>query len=266
MTSELRYLYAVANAHADGAIGAAGLRGIDGGRVEAIVEGRLLGVTSGVPASQYEEAPLNERLQDLEWLAPRAASHQEVNGKLLELTDAVVPLAFGAIYRDGDGVRELLRTRAEDFADRLRAVEGRAEWIVSIERDGVAIPIGGAVGALDAEIAASAPGRAFLLGKRRDEVIREERRTRDAALAEQTWTTIEAIAERVYREPLIEDPTAAAIARFSVLAPRDREVELGDVVRRLGASGASEGYRIRLSGPWPAYRFGGLPSERVGSA
>ena len=266
MTSELRYLYAVANAHADGAIGAASLRGIDGGRVEAIVEGRLLGVTSGVPASQYEEAPLNERLQDLEWLAPRAASHQEVNGKLLELTDAVVPLAFGAIYRDADGVRELLRTRAEDFADRLRAVEGRAEWIVSIERDGVAIPIGGAVGALDAEIAASAPGRAFLLGKRRDEVIREERRTRDAALAEQTWTTIEAIAERVYREPLIEDPTAAAIARFSVLAPRDREVELGDVVRRLGASGASEGYRIRLSGPWPAYRFGGLPSERVGSA
>jgi len=266
VTSELRYLYAVANAHADGAIGAAGLRGIDGGRVEAIVEGRLLGVTSGVPASQYEEAPLNERLQDLEWLAPRAASHQEVNGKLLELTDAVVPLAFGAIYRDADGVRELLRTRAEDFADRLRAVEGRAEWIVSIERDGVAIPIGGAVGALDAEIAASAPGRAFLLGKRRDEVIREERRTRDAALAEQTWTTIEAIAERVYREPLIEDPTAAAIARFSVLAPRDREVELGDVVRRLGASGASEGYRIRLSGPWPAYRFGGLPSERVGSA
>jgi len=59
---------------------------------------------------------------------------------------------------------------------------------------------------------------------------------------------------------------AAAIARFSVLTHRDREVELGDVVRRLGASGVSEGYRVRLSGPWPAYRFGGLPSERVASA
>ena len=85
-------------------------------------------------------------------------------------------------------------------------------------------------------------------------------------LAEETWAAIEAVAERVYREPLIDDPTAAAIARFSVLAHRDREVELGDVVRRLGASGASEGYRVRLSGPWPAYRFGGLPSERVASA
>lgn len=266
MTDELRYLYAVASASAEPSIAAANLRGIDGGRAEAIVEGRLLGVTSTVSASDYEEDPLNEHLQDLEWLAPRAASHQEVNGRLLDLADAVIPLAFGAIYRDADGVRDLLRTRADDFVDRLRAVEGRAEWIVSIERDGVAVPTGGAVGALDAEIAAAPPGRAFLLGKRRDEVIREERRTRDAAVAEQTWATVEAIAERVYREPLIEDPTAAAIARFSVLAPRAREVELGDVVRRLGATGASEGYRVRLSGPWPAYRFGGLPSERVGSA
>ena len=266
MTGELRYLYAVANANAEGAIAAANLRGIDGGRVEAIVEGDLLGATSPVLASEYEEEPLNERLQDLEWLAPRAASHQEVNGRLLELANAVIPLSFGAIYRDADGVRELLRTRADDFADRLRAVEGRAEWIVSIEREGSAAPTGGAVGALDAEIATAAPGRAFLLGKRRDEVIREERRIRDAAVAEEAWGTIEAIAERVYREPLIEDPTAAAIARFSVLAHRDREIELSDVVRRLGASGASEGYRVRLSGPWPAYRFGGLPSERVASA
>ena len=137
---------------------------------------------------------------------------------------------------------------------------------MSIEREGSTAPTGGAVGALDAEIATAAPGRAFLLGKRRDEVIREERRIRDAAVAEEAWGTIEAIAERVYREPLIEDPMAAAIARFSVLAHRDREIELGDVVRRLGASGASEGYRVRLSGPWPAYRFGGLPSERVASA
>jgi hypothetical protein len=266
VTGELRYLYAVASANAEAAIGRAELRGIDGGRVEAIVEGDLLGATSVVPASDYEEEPLNARLQDLEWLAPRAASHQEVNGRLLELADAVVPLAFGAIYRDEEGVRELLRARSDDLADRLRAVEGRAEWIISIERDGSAPPPGDAVRALDAEIAAALPGRAFLLGKRRDEVIREERRTRDAAVAEETWSTIEAIAERVYREPLIDDPLAEAIARFSVLARRDREVELGDVVRRLGAAGTSDGYRVRLSGPWPAYRFGGLPSERLASA
>ncbi len=266
MTGELRYLYAVADAGAEPAIARADLRGIGGSQVEAIVEGRLLGVTSAVPRAEYEDEPLNARLQDLEWLAPRAASHQEVNGKLLELASAVIPLAFGAIYRDPQGVRELLRTRADDFGDRLRAVEGRAEWIVSIEREGSGAPLGGTVGALDDEIAAASPGKAFLLGKRRDEAIREDRRLRDAALAEETLAVIEAIAERVFREPLIDDPATAAIARFSVLVRREREVDLGDVVRGLGAAGESEGYRIRLSGPWPAYRFGGLPAERIASA
>jgi hypothetical protein len=266
VTGELRYLYAVAAASARAAIAAADLRGIDGSRVRVVVEGALLAVTSVVPATDYEEAPLNERLQDLEWLAPRAAAHQEVNARLLDLAGAVIPLTFGAIYRGTDGVRELLRARADDLADRLRSVDGRAEWIVSIERDGPDAPPGDATRALDAEIAAAAPGRAFLLGKRRDEVMREERRMRDVAIAEEARATIEAIAERVYREPLIDDPSAAAVVRFSVLAPRAREVELGDVVRRLGATGTLQGYRVRLSGPWPAYRFGGLPSERVGSA
>ena len=266
MTGDLRYLYAITGADAEGAIARAHLRGIDGGEVESIVEGPLLGATSVVPAADYEEGPLNERLQDLEWLAPRAASHQEVNARLLELSNAVIPLTFGAIYRGTDGVRDLLRTRADDLADRLRAVAGRAEWIVSIERAGSDAPPGDAVNALDAEIAEAPPGRAFLLGKRRDDVVREERLARDAAVAEETSAKIETIAERVYREPLIDDPTAAAIARFSVLVPREREIELGDVVRRLGATRMLEGYRVRLSGPWPPYRFGGLPSERIASA
>ena len=263
MTAELRYVYAIAGAHAADEIVAADLQGIDGSPVDAIVEGELLAATSVVPAADYEEEPLNERLQDLDWLAPRAAAHQEVNGRLLELAGAVVPLSFGAIYRGAAGVRELLHTRAGELADRLRALDGRAEWIVSIEREGSEIPSGDALRALESEIAAAAPGRAFLLGKRRDEVLREERRMRDATIAEEASAAISAIAERVYREPLIDDPTAAAVARFSVLAARAREVELGDIVRLLGASGVSAGYRIRLSGPWPAYRFGGLPSEPV---
>ena len=266
MSAELRYLYAVADSSAEAAIANAGLLGIEDGRVEPIVEGTLLGATSVVPADEYEEEPLNARLQDLDWLAPRAAAHQDVNAKLLELTAAIVPLAFGAIYRGTDGVRALLRSRVADFQGRLAALEGRAEWIVSIEREGPGVFDGDAVRALDAEIAASAPGRAFLLGKRRDEVMREERRTRDAAVAEEASAAIATIAERVYREPLIDDPTAAAIARFSVLAPRARALELGDIVRRLAATGSSGGYRVRLSGPWPAYRFGGLPSEGVASA
>ena len=47
----------------------------------------------------------------------------------------MLPLTFGAIYRGAEGVRTLLRSRAEDLERRLGALEGRAEWIVAVERD-----------------------------------------------------------------------------------------------------------------------------------
>jgi hypothetical protein len=266
VTGALRYLYAVVGAESERPIVEARLIGIEGGGVEPVREGRLAGVTSAVPASGYEEEPLNAKLQDLDWLAPRAAAHQEVNRRLLEIVPAVVPLAFGAIYRDVEGVRELLRKRGDDFAARLDGLTGRAEWIVAIERHGAPAVAGEATRALDDEIAKAAPGRAFLLGKKRDEVEREDRRSRDAAIADRTWTALEAVADRLYREPLIEDPATIAVARFSALVARDRERALNDTVRSLKREAVAGGYRIRLSGPWPAYRFGGLPSERVPTA
>ena len=270
--SDLRYLYAIASARASGAIAASQLHGIEGGPVEAIVEGGLLAATSVVPASEYEEGPLNERLQNLEWVAPRAALHQDVNAKLLELAGTVLPLTFGAIYRGAEGVRTLLRSRAGDLQRRLGALEGRAEWIVAVERDqdpGDTRPSpseDGALQALDADIAGAGPGRAFLLGKKRSEVAHQERRSRDAAIAQETAAVIEAAAERVYREPLIDDAESPAIARFSVLAPRAGDADLAAAVAALNEASAARGYRVRLSGPWPAYRFGGLPSETVASS
>jgi len=269
--SDLRYLYAIASARASGAIAVSQLRGLEGGRVEAIVEGPLLAATSVVPASEYEEGPLNERLQNMEWLAPRAALHQEVNAKLLELAGTVLPLTFGAIYRGAEGVRTLLRSRAADLQRRLGALEGRAEWIVAVERDQDSAGSrpsseNGALEALDADIASAAPGRAFLLGKKRSEVAHQERRSRDAAIAQETAAAIGAAAERVYREPLIDDAQSPAIARFSLLAPRAGDADLAAAVRSLNETAAARGYRVRLSGPWPAYRFGGLPGETVASS
>ena len=266
MTGELRYLYAIVDARSEEAIASARLRGIESGPVETLREGALVGVTSLVPASTYEEEPLNANLQDLDWLAPRAAAHQDVNRRLLDIAPAVVPLAFGAIYRDSDGVRELLRKRGGDFAARLESVGGRAEWILAIERQGVPVSTGPATKALDAEIAGASPGRAFLLGKKRDKVEREDRRSRDTAIGERARSALEAVAERVYREPLIDDPATAAVARLSLLVERAREGELSDAIRALERDAAPEGYRVRLSGPWPAYRFGGLPGERVPTA
>ena len=46
--------------------------------------------------------------------------------------------------------------------------------------------------------------------------------------------------------------------RISLLAPRDDADRVDTRIERLTGELSDEGYRVRASGPWPAYRFGAL--------
>ena len=114
----------------------AGLTGIDESPVGCVVEGKLLAAVSDVEETEYGEAALNEHVRDLDWLAARAAQHQAVNGRLLELLGTVLPLSFGAIYRDDERVRQMLR---EDAEERGTQLESLSYTELALEFEGCAV-------------------------------------------------------------------------------------------------------------------------------
>jgi hypothetical protein len=256
--SPLRYVYGIARAGDAVRITAAELTGIDESPVGCVIEGDLLAAVSDVDESEYGETILNERVRDLEWLAVRAAQHQAVNGRLLELLGTVLPLAFGAIYRDDERVRQMLREDAEARGAQLASLAGRAEWVVTISRDAEARPDDAEVRALDAEIEASTPGRAFLLDKQRGATLSRSLERRDAEAAAATIAGLSDIAERTYREVVATGGTDTVALRASILVAREREAALVEAIGELERGLGERGYRVRASGPWPAYRFGGM--------
>jgi len=256
--STLRYVYGIARASDAARVASAALAGIDEGPVGCVVEGALLAAASDVDETAYGETPLNERVRDLEWLAPRAAQHQAVNGRLLELLGTVLPLSFGAIYRDDERVRQMLRTDADERVAQLASLAGRAEWVVTISRDADPPGDDAEVRALDAEIAASPPGRAFLLDKQRDTTLSRSMGRHDSDAAAAALAGLEGVAERTYREPVAAGGTDTVALRASILVVRERERALLTAIRELETRLGERGYRVRASGPWPAYRFGGM--------
>ncbi|HEV2010666.1 MAG TPA: GvpL/GvpF family gas vesicle protein [Candidatus Limnocylindria bacterium] len=253
----LVYVYAIAPS---GCAGPADLRGIGDGRVQGIPEGGLVAFASEVPESEFAEAPLNANLADMEWLTPRAVRHQEVNAALAAGCDPLVPLSFGAVFRDAAGVTRMLRERATELAPRFEALRGKAEWIAVIRRDRhralVAVESGSdALRALRREIDAAGPGRGHLIARRLDETKRQELRAGDANAVAAATEAFAGTGARLFREPLVEDAAGTMLARFSVLAARDG----GAALERAGAfitnAWGARGYSIELSGPWPAYRF-----------
>jgi hypothetical protein len=256
--SPLRYVYGIARAGDAARIASAGITGLDEKPVGCVVEGKLLAATSDVDEAEFNETALNEHLRDLDWLAARAAQHQAVNGRLLEILGTVLPLSFGAIYRDDDRVRQMLSEDATDRSALLASLAGHAEWVVTVSRNADAPADDADVRALDEKIAASPPGRAFLLDKQRGTTLSRSVERRDSEAAAAAIAMLEGVAARTYQEPVVTGGTEAVALRASILVARDGEAALlkaiGELERQLG----ERGYRVRASGPWPAYRFGSL--------
>jgi hypothetical protein len=235
----------------------------------SVSEGSLGAVAEEVSEAEFGEEALNQNMRDMGWLAPRATHHQEVCARLLEGADAVVPLSFGTVFRDEDGVRAMLRERADELEARLATVRGRAEWVVALSRDGARARAwveqdgASAVAEVRRQIEASPPGRAYLLARRLDEAHRQGLFELDAGAVAALQDALAGIAERTFREPLAEGagPAAAGgsgmIARVSVLAPRAGEARLRAALNQLAEAWRPRGYEVDATGPWPPYRFGG---------
>jgi hypothetical protein len=259
--SALRYVYGIVPASAASAVDSAALRGIEGGAVRALADGPFAAAVSDLDEVAWGSEVLNEQVRDVAWLAPHAEAHQTVNARLLDLAGVVLPLSFGALYRDDSRVREMLREDAGARSARLASLAGRAEWVVTGVRDAASLPNDdGGVRELDREIAASAPGRGYLLEKRRTSVVSAATERADADAARQALDRLEAVSERAYREPVAKGGEDVVVLRVSLLAQRERAASIDRVIAALGDELVPRGYHVRASGPWPAYRFGSLPA------
>jgi hypothetical protein len=254
----LVYVYAVLPRPA-----ASGLTGINSRPVRFVSDGELVAAVSDVPAEDFDEAPLNEHVRDMGWLGPRAVAHQEVNSQLHQTVEATVPLAFGTVFRDDDRVRQLLRDQAPALTQRLRAVQGCAEWVVALhavrELDSAYIAERStAIQDVRKEIANSSPGRAHLLNRRLAELERDEARRLRAEAAEEVLAHLREMTVDAYAEPLPTDTVERPLLRVSVLVRRLDEERFVEEVESLRARWPEPGYRLLLTGPWPPYRFAGL--------
>jgi len=231
----------------------------------------LAAAVSDVPEAEFEEGPLNQLMGNMAWLGERAAVHQLVNAQLFALADALLPLSFGTVYRAPDSVARLLQAQRSDLQARLDAVRERAEWVLTLRKDAAAQRSAveqesPALAELRREIAAAAPGRAYLLSRRTDELVRQEAAVLDLRAAQAMEALAERDGARVYPEQVANDAELTqggvgaggrAIARSTVLLPRG--APLAEWCDAFNGEWRSRGYSLEATGPWPPYRSAGAP-------
>jgi hypothetical protein len=251
------YVYGVVDATAQAPPGA----GVEGD-VEVVQEGPIAALVSRVPLSLYGEEPVRARLEDPAWLEEKARAHEAVLEGALR-AGPVVPFRFLTLYQDEDELRGFLSGRRSDLLGVLERVRGKVELGVKVFADRSRLVPGLAqeseeVRELDAAIAGAAPGKAYLLRRRRDQLVSEQATgvLRDCARA--SHTRLSAAADAAASNPPqpheLSGRAEEMLLNGAYLVPVD-DTRLASAVAALEGEYGSLGVTFELTGPWPPYNF-----------
>ncbi len=211
--------------------------------------GRIRAVLSEVRREEFSGEAAEERLQDLAWLAPRAALHEAVVEQVMGQAP-VLPAPFATLFESRESVRRFVRDYNGPIAGFFREVGNKREWAVKglLHR---APPTDEGV--------QQSTGKNYLHNKRSQAVSRETRRQKLRDACEQAAAELKEQANafqerRVWKGGQAEGQPEL-ILNWAFLLPPDQEAAFRQNVAKLDEQHRPLGLSLVISGPWPPYSF-----------
>ncbi|MFJ4753056.1 GvpL/GvpF family gas vesicle protein [Streptomyces sp. NPDC088763] len=219
-----------------------------GGPLRTLPAGPFHLVVQDVPAADFDEQALAERLNRPDVLERCARAHHR--GVEAAGAGPVVPLPMATLYLDDGNAVRAVTAREASLRALLERLRDRTEWAVKVHG-----PTAG--GAADGEGAAD--GRSYL--RRASARRRTERETREQALAGAHTVDRElrryAVAATRHR-PQSERLTGTNVPQLlnaAYLVDDARREEFTQAVGRLAREASGTGLKVTVSGPWIPYSF-----------
>lgn len=235
----------------------------DVARLEAIVSSGLGAIVEEVAASDFGAEVLEQRLQDIGWVAPLARKHEYVLEGVIE-HGAVIPAPLCTLFSSSDAVRDSLVANGERLRALLTSLEGRREWGLKVycrarSLPGVLASADDRLRALERALEQAGPGQAFVLRKQRERRIDELASERVDQAVDEVLRAVDPIAVDMRFRPLPRQPAIGGAETMVLNAAFLVDVSSGAELQAIGAELASgleaSSFAIELTGPWPPYSF-----------
>jgi Gas vesicle synthesis protein GvpL/GvpF len=238
---------------------------------EMIINDDLAAVTSEVPLSEYGEEALQARLTDPTWTALRTMRHEKVVEHFASRA-SIIPLRFGTIYLRRERVREMIEERRGELRAIIERLRGREEWGVNISRDRAKlletiVTVSPRLRELSEQAAKASPGQAYLLRKKIDAMRADEARAETLSAVSEIERKLARASEGAARLRLLKDEAGEqgdVVAKLAFLVEREQFDRFRAAAEALAGRYIQSGFRIEMTGPWPAYNFASTGERREG--
>lgn len=241
-----------------------------GGPLRLLSIGTLSAVVQDVPAAEFSETALRERLAVAGELERCARTHHDVV-TAAAAGGPTVPMPLATLYLGDERARAALRGNQQSFGAALDRIAGRAEWAVKVSlmqsgtvaRSALTAPSGTAPSGTPAPDPQPGPqrvsGRAYMSHLRSRRQLRELHRESALAAAEQVDRAVRGMAAGAVRRrphgPEVTGKDRTQVMNAAYLIAEDRTEELAATIARLRRSPDFHGVEIEVSGPWAPYSF-----------
>lgn len=237
------YLYAISQMPSGAAPNIAA-EAIDGvARVEAILCGDYLCWISRVSKNDFADQ-LNERMQDLEWLATTGLRHQRVVAELSSHL-AVLPARFGTVFMSEDSLAQHVKERRRALRTAFERVADADEW---------GIKVFAIAARKQSHVAKDASGSDYL--KRKAQLLRPSVGKKLDAEVQEFIATLTKLAVAASPGGKASAGQPGLVWHGSFLIRRRDRKKLEAALSKFAARW-KDARRIDCTGPWPPYSFVG---------
>lgn len=258
MTQKLVYVYCLL----DCAPKLAGSTGTIG--LKSIAFGGFYAIAKYVHESEFSEQSLKQNLNNIEWLETNAREHITVTNLLMDEHDAVIPFNFGTIFQTEESLNKFLTDYSESLTENFQHISGKQEWAVKIYCDRKALSqqideLSEEAAALEKQIMASGPGKAFLLKRKKTELIENELDRLCKLFGQKYYDEFRTFSNATHISNLIPPDFNARqdtmILNAAFLIDKIKVADFLNSVETHRLKDGNSGFGIETTGPWPPFSF-----------
>lgn len=231
--------------------------------VECVGSEDFFAVVKLVSPADFSEENLKKNFSDLNWIEIHARDHIRIISEVME-SNSVIPFKFGTIFNSEESLGNFIQDYSASLADNLKNTKDKEEWAVKVycDRGTLNLQIGEIseeVRNLETEISKSMPGKAFLLKRKRVELIDLEVEKVIRNCGQNVFEELVVFSEFTKINNIlpkeVTERTDDMILNISCFVRKDRVEELKNAVGISRQKYQHVGFKIDATGPWPPFSF-----------
>lgn len=257
MMNDLIYVYCVS----DSPLGL--VSNMDSIGVNTIMINNFFMIVKYVSESEFSEGNLKKNVSDIQWLETNAREHFKVISNIMEYC-TVIPFKFGTIYNSLAGLKKFIADYSDSLIENFRHIEDKEEWAIKIYCNRKTLieqidELSEEAATLEKQIMASSPGKAFLLRRKKSDLIEYEMNRLCNKYGQEYYDEFKNLSESTSLNNLLPKEFTGRedtmILNATFLVSKYKVADFKHIVEALRKKDENSGFFIEATGPWPPFSF-----------